>query len=585
VIEHYLKIKAAYAGSLRHDHQRLAFLYNQTGSAQIWTLEQPLGWARQRTFFDDRLTFVSYSPTKNQYIYGRDVGGNEQDQFFLHNEETHQTIALTESPQVKHNWGAWDDSGERIAFCATLENDTDFFVYTMNLGTRQTTRVGTLGGNNAICAFRGEKILVSHYTSNTNNDLYLLDLTNGTQTHLTQHEGDVGYWNAQLSPDGKTVYCLCNLGREFTTLASINTQTQKLEFWGEDGLEQDDLALTHNGQTLAVLANVDGYSQMLLVDTNSRSAQPVTLPQGVAAISSSANCFSVTLDAPNRPINVFVVDENATVTAWTDVQTDTLDPSTLQTPELVKCQLFDGLEVSGLYYRPVQPKGKLPVIIIIHGGPESQSRPNFAALSQYFCAKGFAVLLPNVRGSTSYGKTFMNLDNVKKRMDSVADIKAFTQWLTNHGDADPKRIAVYGGSYGGFMVLSCLTTYPELFAAGVCIVGISNFVTFLERTSNYRRKVREAEYGSLEHDREFLQSISPITHIERLTAPLFILHGKNDPRVPLFEAEQLYQSLQARGVKTEFLVYDDEGHGIIKLKNRLDAFPKVAAFLEKHLDV
>jgi dipeptidyl aminopeptidase/acylaminoacyl peptidase len=583
VIENYLKIKAAFLGKLRHDKKRLAFLYNQTGSAQIWTLKQPKGWAQQRTFFDDRVTFVSYAPTKNEYIYGRDVGGNEQDQLYLHNEDTHQTIALTESPQVKYNWGAWDNTGEHIALTATLENDTDFFVYTMNIRTRQTTRVSTLGGNNHVRAFCGQKILVNHYISNSNNDLYLLDLEHGTQTHLTPHQGDVVYSNAQLSPDGQTVYCLCNLEREFTSLASINTNTLHLKFWHEDLLEEEALAMTEDGKILGLVANRDGYSQMWLIDTSTKQALDVALPVGVAVVSSSANQFVVTLDSPNKPLNVFVVNQNAIVTKWTDVQPDTLDPDTLQLPELIKCQSFDGLEVSGLYYRPKDKTGKLPTIIIIHGGPESQSRPNFAALAQYFCAKGFAVLLPNVRGSTGYGKRFMSLDDVEKRMDSVADIKAFTQWLTSYGDADPKRIAVYGGSYGGFMVLSCLTTYPELFAAGVCIVGISNFVTFLERTSSYRRKVREAEYGSLEHDREFLQRISPITQIDRLSAPLFILHGKNDPRVPLYEAEQLYQRLQARGVKAEFLVYDDEGHGIIKLKNRLDAFPKVAAFLEQHV--
>ncbi len=195
------------------------------------------------------------------------------------------------------------------------------------------------------------------------------------------------------------------------------------------------------------------------------------------------------------------------------------------------------------------------------------------------------MLFPNVRGSSGYGKRFMALDDVDKRMDSVADIKAAVSWLVAHGEADESRIAVQGSSYGGFMVLSCLTTYPELFAAGVEIVGISNFVTFLENTSAYRRGLRESEYGSLERDLELLERISPINYLDRLRAPLFIVHGANDPRVPLSEAKQMRDALHKKGVPVEFLVYHAEGHGLAKLENRLEAYPKIADFLERHLRV
>jgi dipeptidyl aminopeptidase/acylaminoacyl peptidase len=218
-----------------------------------------------------------------------------------------------------------------------------------------------------------------------------------------------------------------------------------------------------------------------------------------------------------------------------------------------------------------------------HGGPAGQTRPIFSPVIQMMLANGYAVFEPNVRGSTGYGKTYQMLDEVRKRMDSVADLAFGARWLQAQPGIRGDRLAVMGASYGGFMVLSSLTTYPELWAAGVDIVGISNFVTFLEKTSAYRRAHREGEYGSLENDRDLLEGISPLNHADKIRAPLLVLHGRNDPRVPLNEAEQLVAALKSRNVPVEFLVFDDEGHGIVKLKNQLVAYPAVMDFLEKHL--
>jgi dipeptidyl aminopeptidase/acylaminoacyl peptidase len=259
-------------------------------------------------------------------------------------------------------------------------------------------------------------------------------------------------------------------------------------------------------------------------------------------------------------------------------------------PELVRYPTFDqvGSEVRQIpawFYKPTEGRdARMPVVVLVHGGPESQFRPPFYLfLVQYFLQRGYAVFAPNVRGSTGYGKAYSHLDDVEKRMDSVADLAHAAHWLREQPDVDGDRLVVYGGSYGGFMVLSALSTYPDLWAAGVDIVGISNFVTFLENTSDYRRAHREAEYGSLEVDRAFLESISPIHHVHRMTAPLFVIHGANDPRVPLSEAKQLVDALAERGVSVGFLVFDDEGHGLAKLKNKLVAYPAVVDFLDRHL--
>ena len=236
------------------------------------------------------------------------------------------------------------------------------------------------------------------------------------------------------------------------------------------------------------------------------------------------------------------------------------------------------------FYRPAgDPSQTLPAILLVHGGPEGQYRPGFSFLAQYLVHNGYAVLAPNVRGSTGYGKAYSHLDDVEKRMDSVADLAHAARWLKGQEGIDGERLAVYGGSYGGFMVLSALTTYPDLWAAGVDIVGISNLATFLENTSAYRRAHREAEYGSLARDRVFLERIAPIHHLDQIAVPLMVIHGANDPRVPLSEAEQLVQALEGRGIPVEFLVFDDEGHGLVKLKNKLVAYPAIVAFLDRYL--
>jgi len=278
-----------------------------------------------------------------------------------------------------------------------------------------------------------------------------------------------------------------------------------------------------------------------------------------------------------------IAAESRAVTRWTESSLGTVSADTLVKPQLIHYTSFDGLSIPAFYFKPQGVTGPLPVVIDIHGGPEAQSRPLFRPLTQYLVSQGYAVLLPNVRGSTGYGKAHSHLDDVYKRMDSVADIKAAYEWLVTLGGAAADRVALFGGSYGGFMVLSALATYPDLWAAGVDVVGIASFVTFLENTSAYRRKVREAEYGSLECDRAFLTQISPLTHVNQITAPLMVIHGANDPRVPVSEAEQIVTALQQRGITVEYLNYPDEGHGLAKLANRLDAYPRVVQFLDRHL--
>jgi dipeptidyl aminopeptidase/acylaminoacyl peptidase len=349
---------------------------------------------------------------------------------------------------------------------------------------------------------------------------------------------------------------------------------------------------------LAYAVNVNGVDEIHLRDLSTseeRVVSDITGAPGIVAddrlvFSPDGQRLAFSYSSATRTADVYVWDlERDEVRAVTRSSHGGLPPDAFIAPTLIHYPTFDKGEdgearrIPAWFYRPQDLETPAPAVVMVHGGPESQFRPSFHFLIQYLLHHGYAVLAPNVRGSTGYGKSYSHLDDVGKRMDSVADLAHATTWLQVHPDIDEDRLVVYGGSYGGFMVLAALTTYPDLWAAGVDSVGISNFATFLENTSDYRRGHREAEYGSLEHDREFLERIAPINHIDEVSAPVMVIHGANDPRVPLSEAEQLVEALRERDVPVEFLAFEDEGHGIVKLKNKLIVYPAIVGFLDDYV--
>jgi dipeptidyl aminopeptidase/acylaminoacyl peptidase len=349
-------------------------------------------------------------------------------------------------------------------------------------------------------------------------------------------------------------------------------------------------AIDWSGSHLLVTWNQDGSTRAELRDPATHAVRgPVPLPgEGVAGdfrFTRDGRYLAYGYSSALVPGDGFVVDTTTGALSRLTVSPCEVDPDTFVAPELVRFASFDGLEVPAFVHRPVRDAGDgpAPVVVVIHGGPESQHRPSFAPLTAYLVAHGFAVVAPNVRGSTGYGKAYEHLDDVDKRLDSVADLAALHAWIATQPDLDEGRAALYGGSYGGYMVLAGLAFQPHLWAAGVDVVGMSSLVTFLENTSSWRRAFREREYGSLEHDREVLEAASPINRVADIRAPLFIIHGANDPRVPLSEAEQIYATLTDRGVRCELAIYADEGHGLAKLANRIDAYPQVTAFLTEIL--
>jgi dipeptidyl aminopeptidase/acylaminoacyl peptidase len=621
-LERYLHIRSAFGPSFSPDGRFISYLTNVTGVSQLWQVPVETNGLRdkidptpvQLTFTSESVRGGHYSPRKHEVIFSMDTGGNERTQLYRlrgvgggtdHNIGEGWVIdELTKQPKAIHGFGGWSHDGEQIAFSANREDPGRFDVYVQKVpasggsnppGEARLVAKGP-GGYYSPVAFSPDdkSLLVYRLESNFNQDLYVIDVASGTVKQLTPHKGDVQYESPRWSADGKHVWCTSTAeNRDLSGLADIEVASGKLTFIDTPQHEVERVQPSPKGRWLAYLLNVGGQSELKLRDLKTEKSTTVRgLPLGVITdleFAPDDSKLAFVFDGPRHNLDVWLVDlASMKPRQLTHSSRAGIPFSQFVEPELVHYPTFDGRKIPAWFYKPAASPGRkpgelAPVIVYPHGGPESQTRPNFSWLFQYFVQRGYAVLAPNVRGSTGYGTAYMNLDNTTKRMDSVKDLAHAAMWLRDAKQGDPKRLAVYGGSYGGFMVLAQVTHHPELWAAGIDIVGIANWVTFLENTGAYRRAHREKEYGNLTDHREFLEKISPIHHVDKIRCPMMIIHGATDPRVPIGESEQIVAALKKRNVPVEYLRYEDEGHGLAKLKNRLDAYPKMVDFLDKHL--
>jgi dipeptidyl aminopeptidase/acylaminoacyl peptidase len=568
------------------------------------------GWPTQLTFTNESVRGVHYSPRKHELIFSMDTGGNERTQLYRlygigggtdHGiGEGWTTEDLTRNPKAIHTFGGWSHDGERIAFSGNREDSSRFDVFVQKIGDQEARLLQKgPGGYYTPAGWSPDDklVLVVRMESNYNQDLYLIEVETGKARHLTPHEGDAQYHSPSWSSDGKAIYCASTHGgRDRLGLAEIDVASGKLKYVESPANEVELVHASHKGHWLLWAENFEGKSVLHRRDLKSGTTKTVEgLPLGVVSsleLAQDDSNLALTFDGPRHNLDVWirplgdpkVAGINPSPKQVTRSSTAGLPFSEFVEPELIHYKTFDDRKIPAWFYRPkLQSNRPPPVIVYPHGGPESQTRPNFSAFFQYFAQHGYAVLAPNVRGSSGYGVAYMNMDNTTKRMDSVKDLAYAAYWLRDEKQGDPKRLAVYGGSYGGFMVLAQVTNYPDVWAAGIDVVGIANFVTFMEKTGAYRRAHREKEYGNLRDHREFLEQISPINHVDKIKCPMMVIHGANDPRVPVGEAEQIVAALKKRSIPVEYLRYEDEGHGLAKLKNRLDAYPKMVEFLDKYL--
>jgi dipeptidyl aminopeptidase/acylaminoacyl peptidase len=625
-IQQYLNIKSAGSPTLSPDAKQMAYLTNVTGTSQVWLIDLPNGTPKQLTNYEDNVSFVRWLPDGSGIIFGKAISGDENTQFFWMKPDGSGVRSLTDEPKVRHNFGDISADGKTIYYASNKRNRNYFDIYRMDIASGKEELIYQQNGNNDFAAVNdnGSKIIVSRDGTelSLDNNLYLYDVRSKKETLLTPHSGASQFGDVHFTADG-IVYTTED-NREFAGLAQMRKKNASGDDWSDANREVrilDDqkwdvsgVEMTDYPSVVAYTVNRDGFSELYLrkvetggkplITTVAAKAETVKLPaQGIVGgltLSKDQSKLAFTFNSAKYNSDIWVYDlASKKLTEVTKSDRAGIPQTSFIEPKLIKYKTFDGREIPAWYYTPrytaVTVPGKsapgtmsiqrvpLRVIVSVHGGPEGQERPGFSALYQYYLSRGYAILATNVRGSTGYGKTYTHLDDVRKREDSVKDLAYAVEWLKTQGRADPKRIAVMGGSYGGYMTLAAITLYPDLWAAAVDTVGIANWESFLKNTSGYRRRQREVEYGMLDKDIDFLRSISPIAKVDRIKAPLFVIAGRNDPRVPYTEAEQMVGALRKRGAVVEYKLYADEGHGVAKLKNRLELYPLVADFLDKYM--
>ncbi len=567
-------------------------------ATQVHRVAMPGGARTQLTFYREPVSEARYHPAGDAFVFSKDVGGGEFFQLYYQDLKSGETTLLTDGKS--RNLGIlWSNDGRRFAFTSTRRNGRDADVYVLDpvdaKTARQVMQVEGGGWQPLDWSPDDRSLLVMEYRSINDSSLYLVDATTGARQLLTPkpREGQEAYGPAEFSADGKGVYLTTDRDSEFQRLAYLDLASRQTTFL-DPGLKWDveDFTLSRDGRRLAYVVNEEGAARLGLLDTTTRkSISTPRLPSGqILGLRwhNNGRELALTLASARSSADVYSIDvEKGTVERWTASETGGLNPETFSEPELVRWKSFDGLPISGFLYRP--PKkfgGRRPVIVNIHGGPESQSRPGFIGRNNYYLNDlGVAVIYPNVRGSAGYGKTFVTLDNGMQREDSVRDIGALLDWIAKQSDLDAKRVMVTGGSYGGYMTLASMVHYNDRLCCAVDIVGVSNFVTFLERTESYRRDLRRVEYGD-ERDpkmREFLLKTAPAAGADRINKPMFIVQGRNDPRVPWTESEQMVAAIRKNGRPVWYLLASDEGHGFAKRSNQDFQFAATALFVQEFL--
>ena len=588
-------IRSASSGSFSPDGTRVAYISNASGSPQVWVATLNGGAPVQVTHLQDPVLGVGWSPTSDWLTYTVAPGGGLNAQVYVARSDGSGAKMVTAGGEVNNRGFGWSHDGRWLAIATNRFHSAEMDAFLLDPATGETKPVGSGTGLDTITDISrdGRFAVISRLVSRGDNNLFLVNLETGAETLLTPHTPPASFGWGEISADGGRIYAMSDVATDLTAFGVIELDAAgkpapfKVLVQRPDA-EADNATLSEDGARAALRWNVAGRSEVSYLDTASGKVSPgPKLPGdliGGPLFSKDGRKLVLSVISATAPTDVWVADvASGKATQVTHSPHDGVDLATLVRPTLVTYKAHDGLPLSGWLYRPSGAKGPGPLVFIYHGGPEGQSRPTLSADVQALVARGISVFLPNVRGSTGFGKRFVNLDNGPLRVNGVKDIKATTDALVAMGVADPKRLGIMGGSYGGYMVMAGVTEYPDMFAAAADLYGVVNFETFFKHTQPWMAAISTVEYGDPATQADMLKSLSPIHKLERIKTPLIVLHGANDTNVPVIEAEQIVQQLKARGVPVEYILFPNEGHGWQQLPNRIRSTVTLADFFERRL--
>ena len=598
-IKELIKIPYSCSPSSSSDKKRIAYLNNKSGTPQVWLCDEN-NEHKPLTNYKERVALVSWSPDDKWILFSIDKGGDENFQMKLIDASDYTNIiSLSDDMSVRNDFGGWSTDGSTIVYSSNKRDAAYFDLYTQKINEEPELVYQTSNDVHSV-AFKAysndlKKIVFTEERTNRYQYLKILDIESGNITQLSDDNLNGGFKQAIFAENDDEVILITNEGKDFSGIAKLNLQSNALSYIYLEDHEMEFFEMDSDNNRLIFFINDRGYSKLGILSLLNNDSKILDSPHEVTFMEPGWAWGLCILDESNLLFTINSTNQNAEIIKFNldtqkyeffkkayegDIKLNDLPKPTLHT-----FKTFDDRDIPFFFLKPDNFKQgeDNPVLILIHGGPEGQERPTFKPELQYLVNQGIGILLPNVRGSGGYGEAYGHLDDTYKRMDSVEDIEYLWKWVVESGWASKDKIAVMGGSYGGFMTLSCITVYPDLWAAAVELYGMVNMVTFFEHTASYRAQHRAYEYGDPVKDRKLLEDISSIHKIDQIVTPLLVLHGDEDPRVPMYETEQLVSEMKEAGKPVEFVRFLDEGHGFVKEPNRIEAYTSIAEFLTKYL--
>ncbi len=590
-IVRFLKVQSANAPSISPDGNKVAYTSSLTGKPQIWVVNTDKLNTPIQITYGNSVTFHKWSPDNKGILYATDKEGDEKEGYYFISTDGFKEEELLAPSEAYRYFGDFNNEGSQFIYGTTERNGVDFDIHLYDIKNKTDKQVyqGKSGYYPISFSPCGEYIVIAEAKGEDAYNIYLLSIYDNKLTQINKSKDLSTYYNIQWKSDCKSFYMLTNVNREYTGVVLYTIGDKSMKYIIQENTDIEQILLNENTQLLHWVSNDRGYSKHHIYDlakkVNTKTPQ---WPEGTLTLQSSKNGETIlaSVKSPKVPGDIWSWNiHNNEVKRITKSNNAGLNMEDMILPKAHSFKARDGLTVHGLLYSPEQAKANTPLVLYLHGGPTSQSRPSFNGLYQYLIAKGFSVFSLNYRGSTGYGKTYTRENDLRKRENELYDLEDAVNYLAEKNIANKNKIAVIGRSYGGYLSMAAMTRLPKTFQCGVAFVGVSNWITALEDASPDLKASDRYEYGDIDsaEDRAFFESISPIKYIDQVISPVMVLHGANDPRDPVTESDRFVQGIRNNGGVVEYLRFPDEGHGIQKMKNRITAYVRVAEFLEKNL--